>query len=565
MLTKISQSSTLKQQNQLKQQNYLNQQQLSQIVKKIEIVQRPLASGESLEIKQNGNPLINKFKEWFGQVFFHHYAIILNTKENEQFILHQLKDGFISTEITDEQRQKEYYTVNQSYDSSQLVKQFTVKELQDQNPQEYSVVSNSCIHYVNRVIDLLNQNLKDVNTHVLERIEQKNLIVMARTFIQNAYQAVTQQKIKEALIQKLKNPTLHNEILYELIRTSKNQTPKQIFGNCVIIAIAQILNVLTNQIQHLSVLLSVPTITFGLYFIWSQSDESIFKKCVKSLHLLFFSLIGVPLLRDLCDFISDLCKELQIIKIGTKETLFLGGCTITGVIGGAFIEYGYMPNPITSLSNLIATLQDYFQQYHKPAVQSTSACISGGEPACISDCAYATDLCSVSSSNKPDSDQICTQIESKETQPLLSGLFEKICNSSVIQQIKTEYLKPVVQLTAAYISDREPAYISGCEYFSKLCSVSSSNKPDSDQICTSIESEEKYGNSKVVTAVNNYSVIKQIKTGAGILYESVCDKIPIVKQFLITQASNPKVVGGLVGFAIGAYLIYKYWKRSDQK
>ncbi|CAD8183719.1 unnamed protein product [Paramecium pentaurelia] len=497
MLTKISQSSTLNQQNQLKQQNYLNEQQLSQIVTKIEIVQRPLASGESLEIKQNGIPLINKFKEWFRQAFFHHYAIILNTIQNGQFILHQLKEGFTSKEITDEQRQKEYYTVYGSYDSSQLVKQFTVKELQDQNPQEYSVVSNSCIHYVNRVIDLINQNLKDVNTHVLERIEQKNLIAMARTFIQNAYQAVKQQKIKETLKQKLKNPTLHNEMLYELIRSSKNQNKMQIFGNCVIIAIAQILNELTNLIKPLSVLM----ITFGLYFIWSQSDESIFQKCVKSLHLLFFSLIGMPLLRYLCDFISDLCKKLQIIKIGTRETLFIGGCTITGVIGGAFIKYGYMPNPITSLSNQIATLQNNCQ-YLKPAVEITAAYISGREQVCISGCAYATELCSVSSSNKLYSDQICTLIESKETQPFFSGLYEKICNSKVVKTISTES--------------------------------------------------------------NSNSFIKKIKTGAGILYESVCAKIPIVKQFLITQASNPIVVGGLVGFGIGTYLIYKYWKLRNQ-
>ncbi|CAD8198902.1 unnamed protein product [Paramecium octaurelia] len=208
----------------------INGSQLAQTVTTIEVVCRPLqkSSGQS-QVEQNENSLIKKIKELFSEAFFHHYAIILNTTENEQMILHYLQEGFTSSLINNEERKG--YTVIERYDSSQFNKLFIVQELYNlrqlnsQDSLEYNLLKNSCIHYVNHVKEYINKYLIDINLHAVQKVELPSLISATKILIQKIFENilafVREKKPLKSLMkftrENFLNPNLYYHILYEAI------------------------------------------------------------------------------------------------------------------------------------------------------------------------------------------------------------------------------------------------------------------------------------------------------------------------------------------------------------
>ncbi|CAK94467.1 unnamed protein product (macronuclear) [Paramecium tetraurelia] len=369
--------------------------QLSQTVATIEVVRRPLQKPfESSKVNQNGYEVINKIKELFSEAFFHHYAIILTTKENESMILHYLKEGFTSSIIQNQERQ--CYTVIERYESQQFKKLFKVKELYDlrqlnnQDSLKYDLLKNSCIHYVNHVKEYINQYLYDINEHAIQKIELPSLISSIKLLIQKIYQNIKKlskkelwpEDLKKFTQENFKNPELYYQILYEAIRCGKNQSKMQMLGNSILIAVFHLIN----SIPIIGGILTLIAIPFSLYFIWIQSDEGIFQKCYKTLALFFIVCLGMlpetKILKYPFDIVSDLIKKYGIIKVERREIVIVGSCTFAGMIGGAAVAKFATP--------IIATACERVDI--KSCILVITGLLSGGEPAAISSGAFLLEV-----------------------------------------------------------------------------------------------------------------------------------------------------------------------------
>ncbi|CAD8198898.1 unnamed protein product [Paramecium octaurelia] len=155
-------------------------------------------------------------------------------------------------------------------------------------------------------------------------------------------------------------------------------------SNSIIIAFIYLIN----QIPCFNLVLSIPVMILYLQFIWIQNDETIFKKCLKTLTLFFVIWLGMlpetQILRYLIDLVSDLIKMFSIIKIKTKEVVIIGGCTIVVFIGGAALASQPLAIPLIAAScNQVAI---------KSCVLIITGLLSRGEPAAISSGAFLLEL-----------------------------------------------------------------------------------------------------------------------------------------------------------------------------
>ncbi|CAD8081410.1 unnamed protein product [Paramecium primaurelia] len=309
--------------------NQLSEEQLSQKIITIEIAKRPLQSSQlKVNLLKSASQWMNEF---LGKIFPLHYAIIVKTEEKGQYILHNLQEGFTCSTITDEE--KHHYQQYEIYQQDQFNKIFTVQDIYDQSSQhkKYNLISNSCIHYVNFVKKYINEFLKDINNQATDRVQIQSLLQTAKILIKSSFQNIVNNSIDMSLINKLaqvnlKDPSFYFDIISEIIRCSKQQSIWEIFGNAVIITIISIINL----IPLVNGVIAAGAILVELYFIWNQSDESIYTRSIKSLYVMGQFALGVTIgqvsLHDLFDMCYELIQKLKLqngLKIKILQVVVL--------------------------------------------------------------------------------------------------------------------------------------------------------------------------------------------------------------------------------------------------
>ncbi|CAD8101189.1 unnamed protein product [Paramecium sonneborni] len=314
--------------------NSLTPQELGQIVSKIEIVKQPL--GLCIDYPKFDYPIIKQLLKYLSDPFAHHYAVILNTKEDGQYILHQTSKGFFSSKITNEEINQKCFQVAETFQSSQFKKQFTVKELQNQEPEEYSVFNNSCIHYVNRVKQHLNKYLQK-RKDITKNFEQTNLVELIKCLTQDLYKSTQGEgelSFTKFILKQFQDPEFYYKIIRQFIGSFEHQNNWQKLGNCVIIAIFILLKFYCNQY------ISAAATFINIGFIWIQKDSTVWKKIYDTFCLILklFLELMIPgtLLLSAFYLCLELIEELKIQEKFSESIKYftLGGSCIGGIVGG---------------------------------------------------------------------------------------------------------------------------------------------------------------------------------------------------------------------------------------
>ncbi|CAD8188030.1 unnamed protein product [Paramecium octaurelia] len=430
--------------------NQLSEQQLSQRILTIEVVKRPLESS-SLQLAGQKKGKLKWIKKLFSNSFKLHYAIILKTEENGQYILHNLQDGFTSTTITDED--KVHYQQHEIYQQEQFNKVFIVQEIFDQSSQnqKYNLVSNSCIHYVNYVKQYINTYLLDMNNSATDKVKIESLLQTAKMLIKQSYQNIVNQSFDMSEITKIaqvysKDPSFYSDIICEIISCSKKQSVWEIFGNAVIIAIISIINL----IPLINGIISAGAILAELYFIWNQGDESIFKRCIRSLSILIQFALGITnnqvSLHNLYDMCSELIEKIEIVKLPIEQKIIVGSSTIMGMVFGGLLQAGMISLPALGFIPIVSIPTLCFA---KIAILIVANIFSSGNPAVLSFSTYITQAISCRSNVVETTIQVAScAISAKIGLSLISigfshvmifgaaGLFVGLAIIKILQKIK---------------------------------------------------------------------------------------------------------------------------------